>query len=200
MSYEKEQESTGFRKWNKHFAISQLDWKETFRNLKKTTKDSKLIWLQYRISHSILTTNRSVSKFNHQQSHLCQFCNLHSETIHHLFWQCQKVYSFWNDLSILINKRCSHAYKFRFTEKYILFGLCENIKTDKICDFITLMAKFYIYRCKVQHNELNVRYFINNLYFRYNVEKYNNKNSIFFRNNWGPYLKLFKSLQPLDNV
>ena len=159
MSYEREQESTGFHKWNKYFTISKLDWKEIFRNLKKATKDSKLIWLQYRISHSILTTNRSVSKFNHLQCHLCQFCNLHSETIHHLFWQCRKVNSFWNDLSILINRRCSHAYKFRFTEKYVMFGLCENIKTDKICDFITLMAKFYIYRCKVQHNDLNVNFF-----------------------------------------
>ena len=70
----------------------------------------------------------------------------------------QLIPSFWNDLSILINRRCSHAYKFRFTEKYVLFGLCESIKTDKICDFITLMAKFYIYRCKVQHNDLNVNF------------------------------------------
>ena len=93
-----------------------------------------------------------------------------------------------------------HAYKFRFTEKYILFGMSENIKTDKICDFITLMAKFYIYKSKVQHTELNVNCFIINLYYRYEIEKYTNKNSVFFRNNWGPYLKLFKALQPLDNV
>ena len=125
-----------------HIAISKKEWQQTFRDIKRTTKDSKLIWLQYRISHSILTTNRSVSKFNHQQSHLCQFCNLHSETIHHLFWQCPKLNVFWNDLSLLMNKRCIHAYKFRFTENYVLFGISENIKTDKICDFITLMAKF----------------------------------------------------------
>ena len=199
-SQEKEQEPTGFLKWNKQITISKTDWKQTFRNLKRTTKDCKLIWLQYRISHSILTTNRSVSKFNHQQSHLCQFCNLHSETIHHLFWQCPKVTAFWTSLSVLMNKRCMHAYKFRFTEKYILFGMSENIKTDKICDFITLMAKFYIYKSKVQHTELNVNCFIINLYYRYEIEKYTNKNSVFFRNIWGPYLKLFKALQPLDNV
>ena len=33
MSYEREQESTGFHKWNKYFTISKLDWKEIFRNL-----------------------------------------------------------------------------------------------------------------------------------------------------------------------
>ena len=81
-----------------------------------------------------------------------------------------------------------------------MFGLCENLKTDKICDFITLMAKFYIYRCKVQHNDLNVNFFISNLYYRYTVEKHNSKNSVSLRNNWGPYLKLFKSLQPLDSI
>ena len=199
MSHEKVQESTGFLKWNKLLKISKTNWKQLFRDVIKTTKDKKLIWLQYRINHSILSTNRSVSKFNQQQCHLCQFCNLHSETIHHLFWQCQKVNTFWNKLSTLINKRCLHANKFRYNELYVIFGLPENIKTDEVCNFITLFAKFYIYKCKVQHTDPNVNNFIDNLYYRYQIEKYNRKNSVTFRNTWGPYLKLFKSLQTLDH-
>ena len=173
--------------------------KKSFRTLKQTTKDNKLIWLQFRITHNILTTNRSVSKFNHQQCHLCQFCSSHSETIHHLFWQCRKTKRFWEDLSNLINKRCLHAYKFKFEEKYILFCLNEKIHTDKTCDFIALNAKLYIYKCKVQHIELNINIFISNLYHRYKIEKYINKNSVSFRNAWGPYINLFKSIMSLDN-
>ena len=32
-SQEKEQEPTGFLKWNKQITISKADWKQTFRNL-----------------------------------------------------------------------------------------------------------------------------------------------------------------------
>ena len=171
-----------------------------FTNLKRTTRDSKLIWLQYRINHNILSTNRSVSKFNNEQNHLCQFCSLHSETIHHLLWKCHKVQQFWQQLCFLINKRCSNAHRFKFEEKYILFGLGEKIYTDKICDFITLNAKFYIYKCKVQHIDLNIDTFMTNIYYRYQIEKFNNHNSVTFRNSWGPYLNLFKSLQTPENV
>ena len=200
INIEKKTVATGFLKWNKKVTISKEDWIEIFKNLKITTKDSKLIWLQYRISHSILTTNRSVSKFNNQQCHLCQFCNLHSETIHHLFWECHKVHTFWDRLSDLLNKRCHHTHNFVFEEKYVLFGLNENIYTDKICDFITMFAKMYIYKCKVQQTELNLNSFINSLYYRFQIEKINNHNSVKFRNLWGPYLNLFRSIQILDKV
>ena len=199
MEHENQQKSTGFMKWNKKIDFSEEEWKKSFRNLKQTTKDYKLIWLQFRISHSILSTNRSVSKFNHQQCHLCQFCRSHSETIHHLFWQCHKTKQFWEDLSNLINKRCLHAHKFRFEEKYVLFCLHEKILTDKTCDLIALNAKLYIYKCKVQHTELNINIFISNLYHRYKIEKYINRNSVTFRNAWGPYVNMFKSLISLDN-
>ena len=58
INLEKEQEPTGFLKWKKQINISKEDWKRMFTNLKRTTRDSKLIWLQYRINHSILSTNR----------------------------------------------------------------------------------------------------------------------------------------------
>ena len=49
-----------------------------------------------------------------------------------------------------------HSYNFKFTRNLVLYGHCEVIRTDKICDFIILMAKFYIYRCKVQSINLNI--------------------------------------------
>ena len=171
--------------------------KKTFTQMKYTTKDSKLHWLQYRINHHILTTNRSVSKYDKNQSELCTFCNRYSETIHHLFWTCNKVKSFWEDLSDTINKRCTHSHNFHFTETLVLFGYSSIIKTDSVCDLIILMAKFYIYRCKVNQRVLNKNTFIQELFQRYSVQKYIEKNSIDFRNSWKPYLKIFQSLQSL---
>ena len=61
------------------------DWKQVFLNLKATTTDPRLMWLQYIIIHNILTTNKSVSKFKHDQSEKCSFCGKQSEAIVHLF-------------------------------------------------------------------------------------------------------------------
>ena len=62
----------GVAKWQ--MLKDNPDWKQVFLKLKATTTDPRLIWLQYRIIHNILTTNKSVSKFKHDQSEKCSFC------------------------------------------------------------------------------------------------------------------------------
>ena len=118
----------------------------------------------------------------------------HSETIVHLFWDCNIAQNFWSCIASIFNKKCVHSNNFKFTKNLVLFGKCEVIKTDKVCDFIILLAKLYIYRCKVQGQPPTVNLFVSELYKRYNIEKIINKNSIEFRNNWAPYLALFRGI------
>ena len=191
---EADDKKKGFEKWNNCTQITLKQWKHCFKRLQLTTIDTKLRWLQFRILHQILTTNRSVSKFNKEQSHLCEFCQCHSETIHHLIWKCHKVKIFWDELKLIINKRCNHAHSFNIDENLVIFGHSERIQTDTASGVIILLAKFYIYRSKVQGTILNIRIFINELYNRYCIEKEIQKNSISFMNAWKPYLALFQSL------
>ena len=164
------------------------------RLLLYTTKDTKLRWLHFRIIHHILTTNRSVSKYNENQSDLCTFCKQKSETIIHLLWECPKVIPFWKSIEYIINKRCKHSYNFKFTKNLVLLGLCKKIKTDKVCNLIIILAKYYLYRCKVQSTSPSVNIFIKELYNRYHIEKLISKNDNSFRISWTPYENIFKSL------
>ena len=189
-----EQEYTGYNRWSKITDLSKNNWILSFTKLKTSTYDKKLIWLQFRVLHSILTTNRSVSKYKVDQDSKCSFCGAHSETIIHLFWDCTFAQSFWSCIASMFNKRCTNSKNFKFTKNLVIFGKCEVIKTDKICDFIILLAKFYIYRCKVQNQPPRIRTFMSELYERYTVEKLIYKNSIEFRNNWAPYLALFSGI------
>ena len=184
----------GFLKWQESVHINREEWQNSFSSLKTTTKDTKLRWFQFRVIHNILTTNRSVSKFNKQQCHLCEFCKSHSETIHHLMWRCDKVRAFWQEVTNLINNRCKHTYNFKIDEKLVLFGKNDSIKTDTICDLIILMGKYFIYRCKVQGKNPNIRMFVIDIYNRYCVEKLIYQNSNRFKINWDPYLDIFRSL------
>ena len=189
-----EKDFTGLKRWFKISKISNEAWLSSFYFLKRTNSDTKLRWLQYRILHYIITTNRSVSKFIPGQDSNCTFCGAYSKTIIHLFWECKFVQRFWNDFSFMINKKCVHSHNFKFTEKLIIFGKCNATQTDKICDLIILIAQFYIYRCKVQNKSLNINIFIKKLYRRYQIEKSISKDSNLFKNNWTQYETLFKGI------
>ena len=187
-------ESKGKEKWNALTHLTEDEWLISFVYLKFSTKDTKLRWLQFRILHHVLTTNRSVSKFKVDQTDLCTFCNLRSETIHHLLWECEKVREFWDKLLHLIHSRCKHAERLVFNEKLIIFGHEEFTYTDKTLDQMILLAKMYIYRCKVQGQNLNIRIFIQNVYNTYCIEKVTFKNSAHFKQKWELYEDIFKSL------
>ena len=185
---------TGIERWKKILNIEDDQWLGYFSFLKFTTRDTKLRWFQFRILHYILTTNRSVSKYIVNQNHLCTFCNTESETIQHLFWGCEKVKNFWNKLSSLVNERCKNVHNFSFSENLVLFGQSDFVYTDDVCNLMILMAKFFIYRCKVQNTCINLKFFIKEFYNRYIAEKLLEKESQDFVNKWYPYINLFKGL------
>ena len=187
-------DSKGKKKWIHLLHFEDDDWLSYFAMLKRTTPDTKLRWLQYRIIHNILTTNRSAAKFIENQSDLCSFCNRESESIHHLLWQCEIVRSFWTQLSDLINRRCKHAHNIKIDERLALFGLSDSVYTDRVLDLIILMAKLFIYRCKVQTQPLIIRLFIRDIYERFCIEKTLRRDSVKFRNEWEHYTILFQSL------
>ena len=155
--------------------VTTNNYYNAFKILKFTTQDMKLRWLQFRILHHILTTNRSVAKFNKNQDPRCTFCGAHSETIIHLMWECANVQNFWTD------RKCSHSHEFSFTKDLVIFGISNTIKTDKICDLIVLLAKSYLYRTKAQHNTLGIKSFKTELFQRFQIEPIINKISIIFR-------------------
>ena len=182
---------SGVRKWQGEHDIMNR-WTDAFTLLIKTTPDTKLIWLQFRILHHCLTTNRSVSKFKPEQTDLCEFCRKKSESIIHLLWQCPYIQQFWTSLAEYINIKCTHVHNFHFTKDLVLFGMCHNIKTDTILDLIILLAKQYIYSCKVKTtlpSFATFKYIINE---RYKIEKTLNANSADGR--WIPYKNMFLSL------
>ena len=146
-------------KWNQLENTTSDEWSSSFLFLKQSTKDTKLKWLQFRILHHILTTNRWVSKFKDDQNDLYSFCNLKSETICHLFWECHLVKAFWDRLLYMLRTRCKHAEKMSFNKRLIHFGNCNLVFTDPVCDLIILMAKMFIYRCKVQDKALDMSFF-----------------------------------------
>ena len=185
----------GVAKWE--MLKDNPDWKQVFLKLKATTTDPRLIWLQYRIIHNILTTNKSVSKFKHDQSEKCSFCGIQSESIVHLFGECNIIMVFWNELQQIINSRCNVTEQLALNNSSILLGLDPTQTQNKVIDQIILFAKQYIYNCKVFKRDIKVRAFLSILLNKYKVEcilSHNAKDQINFMSNWEPYANLFRGL------
>ena len=139
---------TASLKWNNIFP--DLNWKTIFTKCFKTTIDTQLQWFQARIIHRILPTRRYLHICKIVDSPVCLFCTNHEESINHLFWECNVVKLFWQELENVLKQTCENSARFSFSQELVLFGTSQLIYTDKAIEFIILFAKFYIYKCRFQ--------------------------------------------------
>jgi hypothetical protein len=73
----------------------------------------------------------------------------------------------------LINDKCVHVNgALSFTEHLIIFGCDKNFRTDQVFDVIILLAKEYIYNCKMRKELPQIEVFLLMLKKRYAIEKY----------------------------
>ena len=119
-----------------------------FQKFKATTTDPRRIWFQYRIIHNniILTSNKFVSKFNHDQLEKGNFCGIQSESIGHLFGECNIIRIFWNELQQTINTRRTVTEQLALNNPLTLLGLDPNQTQNKGKGQIILFAKQYLQR------------------------------------------------------
>ena len=86
-------------KWQIEFQVTNLNWKRMYRLPFLLTVESKYKWFQYRINNRILATNSFLKKINIVDSDLCSFCKKETETIVHLFCNCENVVHLWDSVN-----------------------------------------------------------------------------------------------------
>ena len=87
------------------------------------------------------------------------------------FWECKIVQNFWTHYVNWLTKYCNHICNLKLSPELVIFGCKDNLKTDSIFDLLLLLAKYFIYRCKVQMVQLNIINFQNEAKKRYEIEK-----------------------------
>ena len=182
-------------KWNQELD-RHINWNTTFIKIQKI-KEVKLKWFQIRLVHRIIGTNRSLKWMNIVNNDQCSFCKNASESIAHLFCDCDIVNRFWTDLKSQLNTKCDHAHNVTFNKELILFGHAERFKSDYVFDLMLLCGKFYIYTCRFGENVPVLNTFMKQFYSRYLVDKqlaFVNMDYPNFRNIWHMYMPLFENL------
>ena len=148
-----------------------------------------------RIVHRILGTNVILKHMGITQNENCSFCAREKDCIEHIFWRCNISRSFWDRLVDLVNVKCQNAVNFRLSEKLVILGIDKTIKIDCVFAFILVLAKQYLYKCKLDKNVPNLNVFRRKLLFRYEVEKYNAVLNFMYNEfsaKWQSYVPLFQ--------
>ena len=89
-------------KWNDRIICCEgctADWKSAYCLAAKCTKSTKLINFQYRLLHRILPTNLFLAKIKIKQDPNCSFCHNHHKNLIYLFWDCEIVSAFWENMT-----------------------------------------------------------------------------------------------------
>ena len=123
----------------------------------KVTIDNRLRWLQYRITHGILTTNAWLYRIRIINSPICNRCGTSIETLNHLFVECEEVDKFWQEV-ITFWDILFHGLS--VTEK--IFGIFESdIENWMLKNQLLLVARRYIYLGRCRESPFSLRAFNN---------------------------------------
>lgn len=160
-------------KWDEKLN-TRINWKSVFAKIHHI-KDIRLRWFQIRIVHRILATNIVLKEMGITENNQCTFCKQERDSIEHFLWRCHHVKLFWNNFKKLLHDKCDIAGNMSLTEKLVLFGTDTEIKTNIVFDLIIILAKSYIYKCKISKQFPKVNSFIIELKYRYKIENFNAK-------------------------
>ena len=185
-------------KWDSKF--DNLNWNKIFYLCHKTSIDTKLRWFQMRLLYRILPTNRFLFLRNIKSSEMCNLCQNYVETIEHMFYECNVIRTFWQNLTDKFISKLPHANALNLSQELVLFGTKHNVFTDKPLNFFILCSKYYIYSCKFTNSKPNSDVFLKIFKYRYRIEKYYHENisNATFETIWLPYKNVIEIYKEKD--
>ena len=98
---------TAKKRFNEAYPDANLDWKKLYQLHFKVTTDTRTRQFQYKILNRILYTNKALFKWSIVEIAKCAFCNIHEETVVHVFYNCTNTQFFWKEVSISMSENLS---------------------------------------------------------------------------------------------
>ena len=165
-------------KWmNEVGYINDQEW-NPYNSVKKDFNEVVLKDFQYKLTNKILVTKSFLHRIRKIEDNLCSYCKQESETILHLFVDCDKVKEFWQSLQMWLLQNMN--IRININTKCILFSYQWKSKLE---NYILAVAKHYIYKNKFSDKQLNINSFIFMLIGKFQCERFianiNNKMSKF---------------------
>ena len=130
-----------------------------------TTKNTKLIVFQFKINHNIIYTKDKLKKVNLISIDVCHLCEREKHTIKRMLLECTYVTLFWNEFFAWWAQITNE--KNHLPDSVLLYGPVNLSKHNQVLSLALLVAKYFIYKCKLAEDPLLSSLF--KLQFRENI-------------------------------
>ena len=157
----------------------EIDWKDVYLMPFQTTKSTKLIVFQYKLSHRRLTTNTFLYKvLKLKENDKCTFSQTYKEDLIHLFWSCKYTVIFWTLLKLcLINHKILHKdHNFNIEVQCSLGSETRYIEKYASNKLLSTLTRCFLWCCRTTEKLPKFKYYLHQLKFYYKLEHQENKN------------------------
>ena len=180
------------RKWEEKLStnINYFAWKIIFKSCFKVVCNPEIVWFQYKIIQNILGVNNLLNKVGISVSNQCRLCQNATETIIHLFYDCEISKQFWNEIKVYIFQKT--RIQVTLDLHTIILGYLNSDTNFEPINTIVLTVKRYIFGCASKQKAPNLACAINKLKVCYCEKRYwadlNDQQNTFEKiwTRWGP--------------
>ena len=142
-------------KWtngNPKFETGLPELKSAIANIYKITNYVKMRSFQYRFITKSIITNIHLSKMKIKNDNRCTFCDIEKETMKHLFWNCQVIQRFWEEVEETFKSIGAMNFS-----KIVYNNIVVNPKMVE--NAIVLAAKMFIYSERCNYSKPKIQKF-----------------------------------------
>jgi hypothetical protein len=149
------------------FGIENEKWEEIFM-LPKVIQDTKIRTFQYKILFNLIPCNLYLKRIKRSDTDKCFNCNL-LDDIAHYFYECRENRNFWNSFTKWWENITGNVVS--INSKVTRLGYLEDDTKKDTLNACLLLAKWYIYRCRLDQSQPFLYKYLCNLRYHIIVEK-----------------------------
>ena len=155
-------------KWIESYPFLEgINWDHLYRLPYVICSTTYIQSLQYKILHRYVNCNANLFKWKIVDSPNCVDCNIY-DSIEHFFYNCPKVAYFWKNVQVWLFNVLETNIKFTVLE--VLLGILQENQYSKICNYVILHGKKYIYEAKGKQKEISTIEFIKKVKYSLDTE------------------------------
>lgn len=141
------------RKWDLSVNIHDPDeWKQHYARPFRTTRETKMQSLQFRILHRIITCNHLLYRWGMKEEGSCTYCD-QEDTLEHFFYACHSSRTFSSRVKEWLLAKINLSLS-DITLKEFLLGVPRDSPQAAVINLILLWVRFFIHRQKLFGQEV----------------------------------------------
>jgi exonuclease III len=161
-------------KYKNELGIEENRWKQIF-TIPRVLRDTKIRAFQYKLLYKLTPCNNYLKQIKKSDTDKCNWCNEIDDTVH-FYAECNKLESFWGNFARWYAEATGKSIS--ITLEDIIVGITTTEIYSECLNACLLLAKWHIYKNKLNQSETFFYRFLCELKYYINVEK-----SIALKNN-----------------